>query len=477
VAAADASGPRGARIAQWQQLWFVPGFMTGGNDHHAVRQDWRAACREKLVSADDAVARITSGDLVRLPMGPVPVTLINALAHRRDALRAVRVSQGAARHPHPWATPDAGWEGHIQSLTDFVGALMRPAVEARRADFVVTDYAIGAKVQEGGRRDDVAADVFMALVSAPDADGTVSFGYSLWHSKTLLRAAKLSIAEVGRPGKVLRTCGENRVHLSEFDLIVEQRHGHVPLPVPELSPERIEITEVVGAYVSTLVNDGDTIQIGTGTLSSTMGGYLLEKNDLGIDAEILVASAVELVKRGVATGRYKTYRTGVATGSFIVPGADFDFCSENPRIELHPIEWVNNLPRIASIRNLVAINQASMMDLTGQAASESIGPVMYTGPGGQLSWTMGALYSPGGRAIHVLPSTARNGTISRIAAQLPPGTIVTVPRTFIDYVITEYGIANLQGLSQRERALALIELAHPDFRDALRAEARRLFWP
>jgi Acetyl-CoA hydrolase len=138
---------------------------------------------------------------------------------------------------------------------------------------------------------------------------------------------------------------------------------------------------------------------------------------------------------------------------------------------------VNNVPRIASINNLVAINQASMIDLTGQVASESIGPVMYTGPGGQLSWTMGALYAPGGRAIHVLPSTARNATVSRIVAQLPPGTIVTVPRTLVDSVVTEHGVANVQGLTQRERALALIELAHPDFRDELRAEAQRLFWP
>jgi len=451
--------------------------MSSAAEQEPPAPDWRAAYRDKLVSAEAAVARVRSGDLVRLQMGPVPVTLINALAARRDALHGVRVSQGASRHPHPWASPEPGWEEHIQFLTDFISVLIRPAVDARRADFTITDYAIGSKVREGGRRDIIGADIFMALVSTPDADGYVSFGYSLWHSKTLLRAAKLKIAEVGRPGKVLRTCGENRVHLSEFDLVVEQREGHVPLPLPALSPERIEITEVVGAYVSTLVNDGDTIQIGTGTLSSTMGSYLLEKNDLGIDSEILVASAVELVKRGVASGRFKIHRPGVATGSFVVPGSDFDFCADNPRIELHEIEWVNNLPRISSIKNLVAVNQASMMDLTGQAASESIGPAMYTGPGGQLSWTMGAVYAPGGRAIHVLPSTACHGTVSRIVAELPPGTVVTVPRTFVDYVVTEHGVANLQGLSQRERAQALIELAHPDFRDELRAAARRLFWP
>ena len=441
----------------------------------ATSGDWRAAAGSKLVTADEALRRVRSGDFVRLQMGPAPATLLNALARRRDELEGVRVSQGATRHPHPWATTEAGWEQHVELVSDFLSVLLRPAMEARRIDFAVTDYAIGRKVQNGGRHDNWSADVFMALVSEPDADGKVSFGYSLWHSRSLMQAAKLRIAEVG-PG-VLRTCGENAVPLSAFDLIVEQVDQPATIALPELTPERQEITEVIGAYVSTLVNDGDTLQIGTGTLSSCMGSYLTEKHDLGIDSEILVASAVELVKCGAATGRYKTQRPGVATASFIVPGADFDFCARNPRVELHDIEWVNNLPRIASIENLVAINQASTIDLTGQVASESIGPQMYTGPGGQLAWTMGALYSPGGSAIHVLPATARSGAVSRVVAQLAPGTIVTVPRTFVDFVVTEYGIANLQGLTQRERASALIELAHPRFRDQLRAEARRLFWP
>ena len=436
---------------------------------------WRDAWADKLVSAAAAVRHVKDGDLVRLAMGPVPVTLVNALAQRRNELRGVRVSQGATRHPHPWATDEPGWDDHIQFVSDFVSVLVRPAIKARRADFAITDYAVGSKVQSGGRHDGWAADVFMALVSEPDAQGFVSFGYSLWHSRALLRAAKLAVAEVGQD--VLRTYGDNCVHLSEFDLVVEQRDRPMRITVPELSAERQEVTEVIGAYVSTLVNDRDTIQIGTGTLSSCMGSYLTEKRDLGIDSEILVASAVELVKCGAATGRYKTQCTGVATGSFIVPGTDFAYCHDNPRIELHDIEWVNNIPRIAAIRNLVAINQASTIDLTGQVASESIGSVMYTGPGGQLAWTMGALYAPGGRAIHVLPSTARNGTISRIVPQLDPGTVVTVPRTFVDFVVTEYGITNLQGLTQRARALALIDIAYPDFRASLREQARRLFWP
>lgn len=438
--------------------------------------NWRMALREKLATADEAVARVRGGDLVRLPLGPVPITLLRALARRRDQLRGVRIQQGATSYPHPWTTTEPGWEAHIEYITDFVSPAVRAAMAVRRWDFAVTDYAIGSKAREGGRHDAWSADVFMAPVSEPDARGFVSFGFSLWHSRALLRAAKFSIAEVSP--HLLRTRGDNFAPLDEFDLVVEQAESVTLAPrYPELSAERLAVTEVIGAYVSTLVNDRDTVQVGTGTLSSCMGSYLTEKHDLGIDAEILVRSTIELVKRGVATGKYKTSHVGVATASHIVPGADFDFCRDNPLIQLYDIEYVNHLPRIAAIPNLAAINQASAIDLTGQVAAESIGATMYTGPGGQLVWTMGALFAPGGRAVHVLPSTARDGTVSRIVAQLEPGTVVTVPRTFVDFVVTEYGIANVQGLTQRQRALALIDLAHPEFRDRLRREARKLFWP
>ncbi|GIW45198.1 MAG: 4-hydroxybutyrate CoA-transferase [Candidatus Binatia bacterium] len=436
---------------------------------------WQERYRHKLCSPEEAVTHIANGSSVRLPMGPVPLTLLRALAERHPAPERIRVFQGASRQPLPFLDAPERWQGKIEFITDFVSQLIRPAIEQRWADFLVTDYSVGSRSQYFDRNDIWHPDVFLAVVSEPDANGRVSFGYTLWHSRPLLQNARLKIAEVAP--NVLRTFGDNAVPLESFDFIVEARAQVPPPPPPELSPERAEVTAVIGAYVSTLVRDGDTIQIGTGTLSSCIGDYLTGKNDLGIDAEILVASAVELVKLGVATGKYKTFHPGVATASFIVPGSDFAFCHLNPRIALYDIEWCNALPRIAQIENLVAINQASMIDLTGQAASESIGATMYTGPGGQLVWSMGALYAPNGRSILVLPSTARNGTISRIVSRLPSGSVVTVPRTFVDYVITEHGIVNLQGRTQRERARALMEIAHPQFRDELRDYAERTFWP
>ncbi|GBD27387.1 Succinyl-CoA:coenzyme A transferase [bacterium HR30] len=437
--------------------------------------NWRERYRSKLCTPEEAVARIPNYASVRMPMGPVPLTLVRALAQREDTLRGIRLFQGSSRQPIPFLEEPERWQGKVEFVADFVSAILRPAIEQRWADFLVTDYSVGSRSQHFDRTDIWHPDVFLAVVSEPDSDGLVSFGYTLWHSRQFLQNARLRIAEVAPD--VLRTFGDNAVPLDAFDWIVEARDYLAPPPPPELSPERIEVTEVVGAYVSTLVHDGDTVQIGTGTLSSCMGLYLTGKNDLGIDAEILVATAVELVKLGVATGKYKTFHPGVATASFIVPGSDFAFCHLNPRIALYDIEWCNSLPRIAQIQNLVAINQASMIDLTGQVASESIGAVMYTGPGGQLVWSMGALYAPGGRSVIVLPSTARHGTVSRIVATLPEGTLVTVPRTFVDYVVTEHGIVNLQGKTQRERAKALIEIAHPRFRDELTDYANRTFWP
>ncbi len=438
--------------------------------------DWRARAGDRLVSAETAVARVRSGDLVRLALGPGPPALLAALACRREELRQVRVHQSATAFPHPWATDLADWEGHVTYVTDYITPLVRPCLDARRGDFAVTDYAIGSTVQAPGRHDGWAADVFMAVVSEPDADGRVHFAWGPWHAPGLMRAARLRIAEVS-PG-LIRPRGTSSSPLTDFDLVVAASEPPLTLPAyPAPTGERRIVVDAIGAQVARLVHDGDTLQLGSGTVSAVMASYLTDRNELGVDSEILVPSLIDLVKHGVASGRRKVQHAGVATGACIVPGADMSFCDDNPRVALYDIEWVNNLPRIAGIPHLIAINQALAIDLTGQVTAESLGPVMFTGPGGQLVWTMGALFAPGGRSVHVLPATARDGTVSRIVPQLPVGTVVTVPRTFVDFVVTEHGTANLQGLTQRERALALIELAAPAFRAELRHEARRLFWP
>ena len=224
---------------------------------------WRERFRDKLVTAADAVRRVKNGDLVRLPMGPVPVTLVNALARRRDELDGVRVWQGASRHLAPWATGEPGWEDHILFVTDFLSPMLRPVDGDAACRFRGDGLRHRGQSAERGARGQFRRRRLHGAGVGARRERAGQLRLQLWHSKSLLRAAKLSVAEVG--DRVMRTCGENFVHLSEFDLLVEHVDPPRAAATAELTPERIEVTEVIGAYVSTLVNDGDTVQIGTGT--------------------------------------------------------------------------------------------------------------------------------------------------------------------------------------------------------------------
>jgi 4-hydroxybutyrate CoA-transferase len=444
--------------------------------------NWQDRFRSKFVSAKQAADRIHSNSMIRFPMAVPPFNLLAELMNRRESLRNVRINQGIPALPYPFAV-DPSWKDSIRLETDFISAPIRKAVQQNVTETLVTEYSIGSKVtQEEARRNNWNADVFACMLSEPDDNGVSYVGFSVWHTPQLLKAAKLKIAEIGPPlGKewpFAKLHGQTGIPLDEFDLLIDgPKQLPSANPLPKLEAERLQEIDLIGAYVSTLVRDNDTLQIGTGTVSSSMGSYLTELRGLGIDSEIIVPSAVELVKCGAAHGRNKTFHKGKATGSLIVPTADFQFVNDNPVFELYDIEYANNLPRIAQIERLVTINQALSIDLTGQVAAESIGPRMWSGPGGQMVWTVGAMYAPSGRAITVLPSTATidGKRTSRIVPELEPGTIVTVPRTFIDYVVTEHGITNLQGKTQRQRASALIEVADAEFHESLERRARELF--
>ncbi len=415
---------------------------------------------------------VKSGDLVRLPLGLVPVSVLNALAERRHEVSGVTVIQSVPPWTYPWLDdPESG----LHLVTEFISAPVRPHANDGSVAFMVCDYSLASKVAERGRADNWHSDVFIGALSPPDEKGFMSFGHSLWYNKRLARAARLRIAEV--TPAAIRTGGDNFVHVSEFHYLVEQtdRPPSRQREPAGITPAREQVIQAIGNYVADLVDDGDFIQLGSGTVSSCMGYFLVGKRDLNIDSEIIPPSAVELVKLGVATGKYNKRHPGKAVASLVSRGSDYGFVDGNPVFELYDIEYINHVPRIARNKCQVAINQALNIDLTGQVASESFGPTVFSGPGGQLAWTMGAMYSEGGRAIHVLPSTSEDEARSRIVPQLEPGTVVTVPRTLIDFVVTEHGVANLQGKTEAERAKALIAIAHPKFRDELAAAARRMF--
>lgn len=435
---------------------------------------WQQKYGDKIISAEKAAKLVKSGDLVRLPVGKAPIPIMKALAKRNGELRDVTIIQCFPGNPSPlWTDPE--YQKSFNMVTDYVSDPNRPGIKSKLVDFLPIDYPQYAAQNVAGRTSTWEPDVFFGTVSPPDDKGYCSFGNLLWYSKELAQNAKLFIAEVDPT--LIRTYGDNFIHMSEIDYLVEETES-LTVSTPPATDEDQPLIQVIGKLAATLIRDGDTIQMGVGPLSESLGLFLESKNDLGIHSEIMTATLVELVKKGIATGNYKSMHKGKAVSSFVVGSADLEFVANNPAFELYSVLYTNRITTIAAQHSQVAVNSCLAIDFTGQVSAESFGgPLMYSGIGGQMDFMMGSMHSPGGRSIMLLQSTARKGAVSRIVPQLDPGAVVTTPRTYIDNVITEYGIANLQGKTQRQRAEALIEIAHPDFRSELRKEARRLFWP
>jgi 4-hydroxybutyrate CoA-transferase len=436
-------------------------------------EPWQHQYKNKLISAEGAAKLVKSGDLVRLHIGKPPVPILDALAKRNGEVEDVTVIQCYPLYNHPiWNEP--GYDRSFNLVVDYVGVGCRQGMQKHYVDFMPVDYPQYAKQMEDGRTNTWEPDVFFGVVSPPDEKGYCSFGNALWYNKDVARNAKLFVAEVDPT--FIRTHGDNWIHVSEINYLVEETKA---FPVGTAPPPEEEqgTLEVIGEFASGLIRDGDTVQMGIGAISEAIGLFLLDRNDLGIHSELMTASHVELVKRGVATGKYKTMHKGKAVAAMVVGAADLEFVNNNPAFELYSVLSTNAIPTIAAQNCQVAVNSTLAIDLTGQAAAESLGSQMYSGIGGQMAFMMGALYAKGGRSIMVLPSTARKGQLSRIVPMLEPGSTLTTPRQYMDFVVTEFGIVNLQGKTQRQRAEALISIAHPDFQPELQKQARKMFWP
>jgi len=436
-------------------------------------EPWQTRYKDKLISAAAAAKLVKSGDLVRLHIGKPPIPILDALAKRKGEVENVTVIQCYPLNNHPiWNEP--GYDQSFNLIVDYVGAGCRQGMQKHYVDFMPVDYPQYAKQMEDGRTNTWEPDVFFGVVSPPDGKGYCSFGNALWYNKDVARNAKLFVAEVDPT--FIRTHGDNWIHVSEIDCLVEetQAFGLGTPPPPE---DERGILEVIGEFAASLIRDGDTVQMGIGAISESIGYFLMDKNDLGIHSELMTVTHVELVKRGVANGKYKSMHKGKAVAAMVVGAADLQFVDNNPAFELYSVLYTNAIPTIAAQNHQVAVNGTLAIDLTGQAAAESIGPQMYSGIGGQMAFMMGAMYSKGGRSIMVLPATAKKGQLSRIVPMLEPGSTLTTPRQYMDFVVTEFGIVNLQGKTQRQRAEALISVAHPDFQTELKKQARKMFWP
>jgi 4-hydroxybutyrate CoA-transferase len=420
--------------------------------------DFREIYQSRIVTAEEAVRTIKSGDRVFLTGNcSVPRTILAALVDYAPQLNDVEIVQALSVGPADYVGPEM--EGHLRVNTMFTSANVRKAVQEGRADFTPVLLSEFTLLLKNGH---LPLDAALVHLSPPDNYGFCSFGVEVGLTKTPADSSKTIIAEVNQ--RMPRTLGDSFIHISNVDYIVPVDY---PLTEMPMTPENgSEVIERIAQNIAELIPDGATMQLGIGAIPDAMLKYLYEKKDLGIHTELFSDGVIDLVDAGVLTNARKSLHPGKIIAGFILGTQRlYDWVDDNPLIELHPTEYVNDPFVIAQNDRMVAINSAIEIDLTGQVCADSIGPKIYSGVGGQLDFIYGASRSRGGIPIIALPSTAKQ--FSRIVPMLKQGAGVVTTRNHVRYVVTEYGIADLYGKTIRQRAQALIGIAHPDFRDEL----------
>ena len=436
--------------------------------------DWQANYAGKLSTPEEAAASFRSGDHLWLPPAHASPPILEALAARRDELRGVEV-RGVV-------VPDVGWYQEsfmdaFQVAPQFGTAYDRDAVNAKIADYHPY-WLVGIhKALDAGRDagEGWAVDKVQICVSPPNAQGWVNCGGNVWDAVTTARRATTVIAEIN--DRVIEAEGEGWLHVSELDFAVPVDRD--PLPVRAEEPPDPD-DEGITHYVSQLVHNGDTIQIGVGshTQSIVERGGFDDKEDLSYFGELTVKGCVPLAERGVFTGRFSALHPGEFTATVIGNTHEERACIVgNPFYQMRNMEYLLDPTVIARNENFVAINGALRIDLSGQIGVHTIGPRVVAGVGGHLAFALGAYLCPSGRYICVMPSTGLDGTVSNIVPRFEEGQIVTVPRELSDTVVTEFGIARLLGKTVRQRAEELISVAHPDFRAELRNAMKSFYYP
>jgi acetyl-CoA hydrolase len=428
--------------------------------------NWSDLYRRRVTTAAEAVQTIRSGDHVWIHPGcNTPKLLVDAMVARADELEDVEVVHLLTLADAPYA--DRGMEGHFRHRAMFTGGNVRDAVNDGRADFVpIHLHEVPSLITRGL----LEVDVAMIHVSPPDEHGFCSYGVGVDATKTAVEHAGTVVALVNQ--QMPRTLGDSFVHVSKLTHVVETDEPVLELP---MAPEISEVARTIGEHVASLIPDGATLQMGIGEIPDAVLIFLADKKHLGVHTEMFSDGLVDLFEAGVITNEHKTLHRGKIVASFVIGSRTaFEFVDNNPFMEFHPNEYVNDPYVVARNARMVAINSALSIDLTGQVCADSIGTRIYSGFGGQLDFIRGAARSEGGVPIIAMPSTASGGTISRIVDTLLPGSGVVTTRADVHYVVTEYGIANMFGRSLRERARQLIDIAHPDFREELeRAAAAR----
>jgi 4-hydroxybutyrate CoA-transferase len=411
------------------------------------------------MTAEEAVAKVKSGDgIVPAHAAGEPQHLIKKLLERKEELQGVTIWQGLNVGDAPYAAEE--YAGHFEVVSFFLGKNNRAAIQRGQGEFLpIHFYAQPRAIREGR----VKCDVAMIQCTPPDDNGYVNMSLSCDQTRVAVEKAALTIAQVNK--LMPHVCGDTQIHVSEIDCFVE--YDEEPYQIPLISSDD-PIAEKIGYNISTMIEDGDCLQMGQGKIPNAILKFLIGKKDLGIHTEVFSDNLIPLVEAGVVNGARKNVNPRKIIATFIQGTRMlYDYIDNNDMISLKPVDYTNDVAVIASNDHMVAINSAIEVDLMGQVVADSIGKKTFSGVGGQLDFLRGAEQSVGGEPIIALPSTAKGGTLSRIVAQLAPGTPVTTSRQDVHYVVTEHGIANLFGTPIRARAKQLINIAAPQFREQL----------
>jgi len=431
---------------------------------------WNDIYKSKVCSHKEAAMLVKSGDRLFTPLGlGEPSTpMMDTIADRKDELADVDYISSLVFHFYKIFNPE--YRKTFRLITGFYDPLTMGLHETGESSYVPVQSSnvgwVAAKRQKlFPRRQGI-----ITQCTPPDEHGFVSLGLDLFYTPDIIDQADYVIGEVNP--KMPWTFGNTTYHVKRFDKFVEIDEPLFTPPIAEPS----DIHKKIAENVVSLLQDRDCIQVGIGAVPGQISKLLADSDlkDLGLHTELAPIGTHELVEKGVVTCKYKHIHPNKLVTAFALGDQElYDFLGNNPMVEFYSASYCNYIPLLVQEKNLVAINGSIEVDLVGTIASESIGDAMFSGTGGQLDFVIGAFWSEGGRAINILPSTAKGGTISRIVPYLTTGARVTVPRHYAQYIVTEYGIADLTPLDERERALALIEIAHPKFRDELLQAAKK----
>lgn len=424
-----------------------------------------ASYLQKRTSASDAMRHVRNGDSIIVPTGVgEPPTLLSALSEQRRNFQDVKVAQILAVRKYGYFDPETA--DHVRHVALFLGPASRAGAQAGWVDFIPNYFS---EIPQQIERGQIPADVVFSMASPMDAHGYFSLSLGADYTMAALAKARAVVLEVNP--NVPFAYGNCLVHISQVTALVESDEPVFEVGLPSIGP----VQEAIGKQVADLIDDGSTLQIGYGGIPDAVVMQLTHKHDLGIHTEMIGDGILTLLESGAVTNRRKNYLPGKMVATFALGSAKlYRFMERNPALEMHPADFTNDPMLAGQNDNLVAINATLQIDLLGQCGSESLGSVPFSGTGGQADFVRAANRSRGGKAFIVLPSTAKNDSISRIVPVLSPGTHVSTSKNDINYVVTEYGVAQLRGKSASQRARELIGIAHPAFRAELTAQAKQM---